>query len=561
MTILYSLTAIEFLSMRAPLDLDKSRYDPRKTIHASPRQCIINENLMLRRIPSIMTTRTFATFETSQKVLATLNNKDLLQTEGFINGKWVKSSSGATFKVENPATAEGSDAAFIAEVTSMSTDDFETAIHLASTAFKLFKKTTGRYRAELLTNLYNLVLENQEDLAKLIVLENGKPYADALGEVKYSASFFQWFAEEAPRIYGDVIPSANALVKIITLKQPVGVVGIMTPWNFPAAMIARKLAAATATGCTSVIKPAGETPLTALALAHLAEKAGFPAGVCNVLPTADSAKVGKLICEHPLIKKVSFTGSTGVGRILMSQSSASLKKLSFELGGNAPFIVFDDADIDAAVEGAFASKFRSSGQTCVCTNRIYVQESVAEEFTSKFVAKVASTTTLGNGILDGVTHGPVIHDRSMAKVRQHIDDAVSKGAKILLGGERRPDLGANFHDLTILGGATGDMLIRDDETFGPVCPIFTFKTEEEVVELANDTDVGLSGYFYSENVKRIFRVAQELNVGMIGINTGLISEAAVPFGGIGQSGFGREGSKYGVEDYVVIKTAVLGGLT
>lgn len=506
------------------------------------------------------TTRKLSTFESSSKVLATFLDPSLVKTKGFVNGKWIEGKDKETFTVENPASLPDKEASFVAEVSHLSHDDFETAIADAKTAFQSFKKTTGRYRSELLQKLYQLVLENQEDLAKLIVLENGKPYADALGEVKYSASFFQWFAEEAPRVYGDVIPSLNASNTILTFKQPVGVVGILTPWNFPAAMIARKLGAAVAAGCTTVIKPAHETPLSALLLAYLAEKAGFPPGVVNVLPSADAPGIGKLICNHPSIKKVSFTGSTNVGKLLMSQSSSTLKKLSFELGGNAPFIVFEDADVDSAVDGAIASKFRSSGQTCVCTNRIFVHEDIAEEFSKKLVDKLKSLVVLGNGIVDGVTHGPLIHDRSMSKVREHIDDAVSKGAKILLGGEKRPDLGLNFHDLTVLGDVTPEMMIHNDETFGPVCPIFTFKTEEEVLKLANSPEVGLAGYFYSDNVKRAFRVAKELEVGMVGINTGLLSEAAVPFGGVGHSGFGREGSKYGVEDYTVITTAVFGGL-
>ncbi|ODV77379.1 succinate-semialdehyde dehydrogenase NADP+ dependent [Suhomyces tanzawaensis NRRL Y-17324] len=497
--------------------------------------------------------------QSSRQVLDGLKNQELIRTNGYINGKWVESSSGETFAVTDPAIYP-KESAFIAEVSSMSVNDYETAIQAAHDSFKSFKKTTGRYRSELLLNLYRLMIENQDDLAKLIVLENGKPYADALGEVKYAASFFQWFSEEAPRIGGDVIDSQNYGNKIITLKQPVGVAGILTPWNFPSAMITRKLAAAVSTGCTTVIKPASETPLSALLLAYLAEKAGFPAGVVNVLPSHDSSGVGRVMCEHPLVKKVSFTGSTNVGKLLMSQSSSTLKKLSFELGGNAPFIVFEDADVDAAITGALISKFRSSGQTCVCANRIFVHESVYDEFTEKFVKLINEKTKLGYGLEEGITHGPVIHDRSFAKVRSHIDDAISKGAKLLAGGNPRPDLGENFHELTILGDVTSDMLISQEETFGPVAPIIKFSTEEEVIQFANDTDVGLAGYFFSRDVGRIFRVAEDLEVGMIGVNTGAISESALPFGGIKHSGFGREGSKYGADEYTVVKSVVLGGI-
>lgn len=502
--------------------------------------------------------RLYSTYDSSSKVLSTLKNPDLIQTKGFIGGQWVPSSDGSTFEVDNPALA--GDAAKIADVSSMTTEDYDKAINIAHDTFKDFKRTTGRYRSDLLMNLYRLMKENQEDLAKIIVLENGKPYADAFGEISYASSFFQWFAEEAPRVYGDIIPSSLPGNKILALRQPIGVCGILTPWNFPAAMITRKLGAAVAAGCTSIIKPASETPLSALALGYLLEQAGFPKGTISVLPSSNAAATGKLMCEHPLIKKVSFTGSTNVGKLLMSQSSSTLKKLSMELGGNAPFIVFDDVDVDRAVEGVIASKFRSSGQTCVCANRIFVHETIYDEFSSKLTKKLSDTVKLGNGLSEGITHGPLIHDRSMSKVRAHIDNAISKGAKVLYGGNNREDLGVNFHELTVLGNVTPDMDIFKEETFGPVAPLIKFKNDEEVLKLANDTEVGLAGYFYSSNVNRIFNVAEELQVGMIGANTGAISESALPFGGVKESGFGREGSKYGIEDYTIVKSVVLGGL-
>lgn len=495
----------------------------------------------------------------NQKVLQSFKNQDLIKTQGFINGKWLHGENKETFGVNDPAKVPSSDAE-IAQVDIFTENDYNNAIDAAYESFATFKKTTGRVRSELLLKLFNLIKANEEDLAKLIVLENGKPYADALGEVRYAASYFQWFSEEAPRVYGDVIPSANASSRIITMKQPVGVCGIITPWNFPLAMIARKLGAAVAAGCTTVIKPASETPLSALTLAYLCELSGFAPGVVNVLPSNTSSKVGALIAEHPLISKVSFTGSTNVGKILMKQSSSTLKKLSMELGGNAPFIVFDDADIKKAAQGALAAKFRSSGQTCVCANRILVHEKVYDEFATEFVNLIKETTTLGNGLDKNVTHGPVINKKSLQKVQEHVKNATDKGAEILYGGKHRTDLGEYFHDLTILGNVTTDMDIANEETFGPVAPLMKFKDEADAIRIANDTEVGLAGYFYSENVGRIFRVGEALKVGMIGVNTGAISESALPFGGVGESGFGREGSKYGVEDYTVLKAMVLGGI-
>lgn len=501
--------------------------------------------------------RSFSSACILRDLASDLKNPTLYKTKGYINGEWVDGSDGEKFEVNDPALDESS---LIGEISSMSEKDFAKAIDVAQESFEKFRATSGKARGQLLRNLYELMQENKDDLARIIVRENGKPYADALGEIEYSSSFFDWFAGEAPRVYGDIISSANTHNRILTLKQPIGVCGILTPWNFPSAMIARKLGAAIATGCTTVIKPASETPLSALALAQLLESAGFEKGVVNVLPASDAALAGRLLCESPIVKKVSFTGSTRVGKILMSQSSSTLKKLSMELGGNAPFIVFDDTDLDEAVQGAIASKFRSSGQTCICANRLFVHESVYSEFSAKLTKKLEEVVRLGNGIESGVTHGPLIHSKSMAKVRAHIEDAVSKGAKVLYGGKVRPDLGKNFHELAVLGDVTPDMLIFQEETFGPVAPLIKFKTEEEVIKLANDVNVGLAGYFYSNDVRRVLRVAESLNVGMIGANTGAISEAALPFGGIMESGFGREGSKYGIDDYVITKSLVIGGI-
>lgn len=506
-----------------------------------------NEGHFLRTLSSIR----------SVDVIKNLKNPNLFQTQGYINGKYVNSSSHETFDVTNPSSYPNKES-YIGTVQSMTTGDYNTAVAHAEIAFQSFKNTSADYRSDLLRNLYDLYIKNQDDLAKLIVLENGKPYADALGEIKYAASFFKWFADLATTSTGDVINSVLPSKRILSIKQPVGICGIMTPWNFPAAMIARKLGAYVAAGCTGVIKPASETPFSALALGYLQKEAGFPDGVINILASSNAAEVGKLLCKHPGIKKISFTGSTNVGKLLMTQSASTLKKLSFELGGNAPFIVFDDADLDAAVEGVIASKFRSSGQTCVCANRIFVHESLYDEFSEKLVSKLEATVKLGDGLEEGTTHGPVIHDRSFDKVRSHIEDAQSKGARVIMGGNPRPDLGVNYHELTILADVTKDMIICQEETFGPVCPLIKFSTEEEVLKLANDTDVGLAGYFYSKDISRIFRVAENLEVGMIGANIGAISEAAFPFGGVKSSGFGREGSIFGIDDYTIVKSVVIG---
>ncbi|BFZ53054.1 succinate semialdehyde dehydrogenase NADP+ linked [Savitreella phatthalungensis] len=479
----------------------------------------------------------------------------LIKTQAYVNGKWVDAKSGKTFAVTDPSTD-----AEIAQVAEFDGADTAEAIEHAKVAFAEFKKTTGRERANMLLKWLKLCQESAEDLAKIISWENGKSLAEAKGEVAYGLSFFQWFAEEAPRHYGDVIPSGIKGNRVFTMKQPVGVVGLITPWNFPLAMFTRKVGAAVAAGCTTVLKPGGETPLTALAIAELGHRAGIPAGVFNVVTTlANTPEVGKEITTNPTIRKISFTGSTGVGRLLMSQAASTIKKCSFELGGNAPFIVFDDADLEKAVPAAITCKFRGTGQTCVCANRIYVQEGIHDAFVSKLTEAI-SKIKLGPGLADGTTHGPLIHGRAVDKVEELLKDATDKGGKVVTGGQRRKDIGPNFFDPTLVTGCTPDMKFNQDEIFGPVAPVYKFKTEGEVIALANSAEVGLAGYFFSENVGRIWRVSEALEVGMVGANTGLISDSALPFGGVKQSGLGREGSKYGLEDYTVIKAVTLGGL-
>ncbi|KAK7544464.1 succinate-semialdehyde dehydrogenase-like protein [Phyllosticta citribraziliensis] len=484
-----------------------------------------------------------------------LSDKSLLKTLSYVNGEWVGAASGKTFEVTDPSSHE-----VIATQPEMDAADTRKAIDAAAAALPAFRKLTGRERSRMLRKWYDLMAENAEDLAKLITWENGKPIADAKGEVTYAANFFEWFSEEAPRIYGTTIPASVAGNRIFTIKEPVGVCGLITPWNFPAAMITRKIGPALAAGCTVVAKSPGETPLTAAALAELAHRAGIPKGVVNfVTALKNTPEVGEAITSSPIVKKVSFTGSTNVGKLLMKQSSATLKKLSFELGGNAPFIVFDDADLDTAVAGAIASKFRSSGQTCVCANRIYVQRGIYEAFAAAFAKKVESFK-VGGGYEAGTTHGPLIHDRAVSKVESHVTDAVKQGATVLIGGQRLPDLGANFFAPTVLRDMTVDMQLAQEETFGPVAGLFSFDTEADVVRLANSTEVGLAGYFFSKDVQRCYRVAEALEVGMVGVNTGLISDPAAPFGGVKESGFGREGSHLGVDEYVVTKTVTMGGV-
>ncbi|KAK4247187.1 succinate-semialdehyde dehydrogenase [Corynascus novoguineensis] len=473
----------------------------------------------------------------------------------YVNGEWVKARSGKTFEVYDPATGQ-----LIGTCPEFDAKDTEKAIAAAAAAFDEFRHKTGRERSKLLRKWYDLVVENADDLATLITWENGKPTADAKGEVTYAANFFEWFSEEAPRIYGDTIPSSVPGNRVFTIKEPVGVCGLITPWNFPAAMITRKVGPALAVGCTVVCKAPGETPYTPLALAELAHRAGIPKGVVNVITAlGNTPEVGQVLTTHPTVRKISFTGSTPVGKLLMKQCSGTLKKLSLELGGNAPFIVFDDADVDQAVAGAIASKFRSSGQTCVCANRIFVQRGVYDEFATKFAAKVAAFS-VGNPFDAGVTHGPLIHDKAIDKVEQHVQDAQQKGARVLLGGHRLPELGANFYQPTVLADMTADMAMAVEETFGPVAGLFPFDSEEEVVRMANATPVGLAGYFFSRDLERVHRVAEHLEVGMVGVNTGLISDPAAPFGGVKESGFGREGSLYGISEYQVTKMVTYGGM-
>ena len=481
--------------------------------------------------------------------MLTLNDSSLLEPRAFINGKWVE--NGNTFPVLNPATGEK-----ITDVTDVSVEETNSAIDQAYAAQKDWADWTGKERGAVLRKWYDLMLENADDLAAILTAEMGKPLAEAKGEVIYGASFVEWFSEEAKRIYGDVIPGHQRDKRIVVIKQPVGVVGSITPWNFPNAMIARKVAPALAVGCSFIARPAELTPLSATAMAVLAERAGIPAGVLNVIPSSNAAETGEVLCANPKVAKITFTGSTRVGKILMRQCADTIKKMSLELGGNAPFIVFDDADIDAAVEGAMISKFRNNGQTCVCANRIYVQDGVYDKFAEKLQVAI-NKLKLGDGTEEGTTTGPLISNAAVKKVEEHIADATSKGAKVALGGQRS-DLGGTFFEPTVLTGVTSDMMVSNDETFGPLAPLFKFNTEEEVIDMANNTEFGLAGYFYSENMSRIWRVAEAIETGIVGINTGLISTEVAPFGGVKQSGLGREGSKYGVDDFLELKYMCFG---
>lgn len=477
--------------------------------------------------------------------MVNLKNPELLRTQCLVDGEWIKAANNAVIEVENPANGK-----VIATVPSLGASDAARAVDAANRAFAQWSKRSAKDRAAVLRRWFELMVENADDLAALMTAEQGKPLAEARGEALYAASFVEWFAEEAKRVYGDTIPAPTTDKRIIILKQPIGVCAAITPWNFPAAMITRKAAPALAAGCTMVVKPAEQTPLTALALGVLAEKAGIPAGVFQVI-TGDAREIGPVLTESDIVRKLSFTGSTEVGRILMAQSAQTIKKLSLELGGNAPFIVFDDADLDAAVEGAIASKYRNAGQTCVCSNRIYVQSGVYDAFAEKLAAKV-SALTVGVGTQQGVLIGPLIDADAIKKVEDHIQDAVQKGASIVTGGKRH-SLGGTFFEPTILAGATQAMKIAREETFGPVAPLFRFETEEEVVAMANDTEFGLAAYFYTENVRRTWRVAEALEYGMVGHNTGMISNEVAPFGGVKQSGLGREGSHYGIDEYLEVK--------
>ncbi|MBS1143176.1 MAG: NAD-dependent succinate-semialdehyde dehydrogenase [Proteobacteria bacterium] len=474
-----------------------------------------------------------------------LLNPDLLRSTGKNGQIWNVADDGATFAVLNPATGEK-----IAEVPLCGAAETRRAIEAANAAWPAWRALTARRRAQILQAWNRLILDNASDLAQIATAECGKPLTEAKGEVIYGASFVEWFAEEGKRTYGESIPSPASNTRLLVVKQPIGVCAAITPWNFPIAMITRKVAPALAAGCPVVIKPAEATPLSALALAVLAEQAGFPPGVFNVV-TGKPAEIGGELCANPIVRKLSFTGSTGVGRLLMAQCAPTIKKLSLELGGNAPFIVFDDADVNVAVEGALAAKYRNTGQTCVCANRFLVQSGIYDEFAAKFAEKVR-TLKVGDGTEAGVTQGPLINAAGLGKVESHVADALAKGARVLCGGARH-ERGGNFYQPTVLADVTTDMKVAREETFGPVAPLFRFDTEAEAIAMANDTEFGLAAYFFSRNVGRCWRVGEALEYGMVGINTGMISNEVAPFGGIKQSGLGREGSKYGIEDYLEIK--------
>jgi succinate-semialdehyde dehydrogenase/glutarate-semialdehyde dehydrogenase len=483
----------------------------------------------------------------------TVQAKTLLRRQAYIGGEWHDSSAGKTFAVTNPATGD-----VVAMVADCTVADAQAAIEAASAAQPAWAALTAKERGAILRRWYELLMANQGELAALMTAEQGKPLAEAKGEVAYGASFIDWFAEEGKRVYGDVIPTYAQGRRVLVLKQPIGVCASITPWNFPNAMIARKAAPALAAGCALVARPSELTPLSALAMAELADRAGIPKGVLNIVPGLDAAGIGKLFCESPQVRKISFTGSTPVGRILLRQSADTIKKCSMELGGNAPFIVFDDADLDAAVKGAIASKYRNAGQTCVCANRFLVQDGIHDAFAEKF-AEAVRTLRVGNGMDDGVTVGPLIEPKAVDKVERLVKDALEKGARLVAGGKRHA-LGGTFYEPTVLANATPDMKIFREETFGPVAPLFRFETEEEAIRLANDTEFGLAAYFYTRDVGRIFRVGEALDYGLVGANEGVISTEVAPFGGIKQSGLGREGSKYGIDDYLEMKYLCVGGL-
>jgi len=482
----------------------------------------------------------------------TLSDPKLFRQSCYVDGAWVNARGGATITVDNPATGE-----IVGTVPRFGAAETREAIEAANRAFPEWRKKTAKERAAALRKWFELMMANQEDLAKLMTTEQGKVLAESRGEVAYAGAFLEWFGEEAKRVYGDTIPGHQADKRIVVIKQPIGVAACITPWNFPLAMITRKAGPAIAAGCTVVLKPASQTPFSALALAELAERAGIPKGVFNVV-TGSAGEIGGELTSNPIVKKLSFTGSTEVGKVLMSQCAQTVKKLSLELGGNAPFIVFDDADLDAAVEGAIASKYRNTGQTCVCVNRIYVQDSVYDAFAAKLAESVKKLKP-APGLEAGATQGPLIDDKAVAKVEEHIQDAVSKGARVVVGGHRHA-LGGRFFEPTVLADVAPSALMAREETFGPVAPLFRFKTEEEAIAQANATEFGLAAYFYGRDIGRVWRVAEGLESGMVGINTGLISTEVAPFGGVKESGLGREGSKYGIEEYLEVKYLCLGGI-
>ncbi|MBK8452096.1 MAG: NADP-dependent succinate-semialdehyde dehydrogenase [Thiofilum sp.] len=477
-----------------------------------------------------------------------LAGSQLFKQQAFINGQWVNAHSNNTYPVHNPATGE-----VLGSVPAMGATETEQAIQAAEAALPAWRALTAKERANKLRTWFNLMMQNQDELGRLMTLEQGKPLAEAKGEIAYAASFIEWFAEEAKRVYGETIPGHQADKRIVVIKQPIGVTAAITPWNFPSAMITRKAAPALAAGCTMVLKPASQTPFSALALAELATQAGIPAGVFNIVTAGmnGASEVGNVLCASPVVRKLSFTGSTAVGMKLMAQCAPTLKKLSLELGGNAPFIVFDDADVDAAVQGAIISKYRNAGQTCVCANRIYVQAGIYDQFAEK-LAQAVQNLKVGNGLDTGITTGPLIDERAVQKVESHLQDALSKGATLVTGGQRHA-LGRTFFEPTVLTGATIDMLVAREETFGPLAPLFKFETEADVIYMANATEFGLAAYFYARDLSRVWRVAEALEYGMVGINTGLISTEVAPFGGVKFSGLGREGSRHGIEEYLEMK--------
>jgi succinate-semialdehyde dehydrogenase/glutarate-semialdehyde dehydrogenase len=485
-----------------------------------------------------------------------LDNPNLLRTQAYVNGAWVSGQAHATFDVDNPANGQT-----IASVANLSEADAQAAIDAAHAAWPAWRAMPAKARSAVLRKWFDLINQHADDLARIMTIEQGKPFAEARGEITYGASFVEWFAEQAKRIMGDTIEAPIANTRIMVLREPIGVCAAITPWNFPNAMITRKVAPALAAGCTVVLKPAEQTPLSALALAELAEHAGIPPGVLNII-TADSDQsiaIGKVLCDSPIVRKLTFTGSTQVGRILMQQSAPTIKKLSLELGGNAPFIVFDDADLDAAIEGAIASKYRNAGQTCVCTNRFYVHAKVYDAFAEKLATAVADRLKVGEGFEEAVTTGPLIDDAAIAKVQEHVQDAVTKGAKVITGGQAHAR-GGRFYQPTVLTDVNRDMLCMREETFGPVAPIVKFEDEADVIAQANDTEFGLAAYFYSRDIGRIYRTAEALEYGIIGVNAGIISSEVGPFGGVKQSGLGREGSVYGIDEFLEMKYVCLGGI-
>jgi len=487
--------------------------------------------------------------------VSTLNLKDpsLLRTQSYLNGKWVDADNGETREVTNPATGE-----ILGTVPVLGKSETRRAIEAASRAMPAWAAKTAKDRANILRRWFDLMIENQDDLAVIMTAEQGKPLLESKGEIAYAASFIEWFGEEAKRIYGDTIPGHQPDKRILVLRQPVGVVAAITPWNFPAAMITRKAGPALAAGCAFVCKPAMQTPYSALAMAELASRAGVPPGVLNII-TGDAGAIGGEMTSNPIVRKVTFTGSTEVGKKLMVQSASTLKKLSLELGGNAPFIVFEDADLDAAVQGALASKYRNTGQTCVCANRLLVQSSVYEAFSQKLIEAVAKLR-VGDGLKGATDQGPLIDEKAITKVEEHLQDAVSKGARIAFGGKRHA-LGGTFFEPTVLVNVTPDMKVAREETFGPVAPLFRFETEAEAIAMANDTEFGLAAYLYTRDLARSWRVSEQLEYGIVGLNTGIISTEVAPFGGVKESGFGREGSKYGILDYTELKYVCVGGVS